>query len=255
MTALIDIGIAIGISLSLLKGVDFLIRPSQREQIQRFFEELTLWIDDLSVKTISVRLKEPGIQAFIMVCAFLSWVVFVSICFLPYYFLPEDAFQPLSLLLPLDVGSMVQLYWVAMGLAFLGLWLLWKWPVSIIVSWAIASGNRRKILGRGFFLAASSWAIVVLFIFLLDTVVNFHLESMVVIAMVPVNGLFIAGYSMAIACGIAGDIAGDKRSLLVKAFLATSKGLLWRLIEYQKGVVGALVLLATIGLTLTRLLI
>lgn len=261
MTVAIDIGIVLGICLSLLKGYDFVLLPEQQAQVQQFFDQLTGWFDDVTVGSITKRIREPSIQAFLLVCACIYWTLFVMICFIPYYLWP-DVYVGTHPGMPLSFEDLVGLYWGSLIAAYLAIFLLWHWPIRYIVDWTIGCDTSKKIKRRGAIVAAGSWGLVILG-GILTIVISapkagkpYHVsDAMMLFVFSPINALFIAGYTIAVASGITADIIERRKSLLVRVLLKTSKALLWRIVLYKQGATAALVLLATIALSVARVLV
>jgi hypothetical protein len=92
VTQIIDVGILIGIMLSVLNGFDFIVRPHQKKIIQDFLEDTTLWLDYLYTPDLSRSLDQRGVQLLIVLCGWTVWTTFVLLAFLPYLFitLPEE---------------------------------------------------------------------------------------------------------------------------------------------------------------------
>ena len=57
--AMLDALILVGVAITLLKGVDFVIRPHQRKAIQEFLEDMTLRIDTFNFRDISGKFGTP----------------------------------------------------------------------------------------------------------------------------------------------------------------------------------------------------
>ena len=60
----------ISVLISLLSGVDLILRPHQREQIQTFLEDLTVRSDDLKPSDLVPRVQEQGVQAVLVMLTY-----------------------------------------------------------------------------------------------------------------------------------------------------------------------------------------
>src|SRR4051812_30013818 len=76
---LLDIGLLVGALLSILNGVELVVRPHQRKQIQEFFENMTLWLDYVTVPDLKNRLTDPGVYILLSVTVSVSWLLFIGV--------------------------------------------------------------------------------------------------------------------------------------------------------------------------------
>ena len=269
MRTILDLGIAIGLCLVLLKGADFFVRPHQRQQIQSFFEDLALWLDDVDIKSLPARLTEPPIQALLFMLTALVLAAFALGLVITMQLLFRSDVDTLPPGIAAGTVALVQAGIFALSLCFAAIG--WRSLVSPIVRWVIGSGDphlTRRRTGKAFLVAlifSAAYQFVVLPLLVPSQFrspfpfwesayrlgePNFYLQTL---GLAPGAILFLIALTVFYVGGLASSIGLGQRNFLLRATLALGRGVVWRIVEYEKGVIASLVLLLTIVLSIVRL--
>lgn len=247
MNKLINFGIVIGVFLILLQLAHFLIRPHQAAAIRSFLEDLTLWLDDIEVSNISDRLSEPGIHILLFLTGYSGYLLYILISVATSH-VTSTLLQAPSPFGQVDGARLatVLILTVTIVLVF------WRMPFRQIVTWAIAAEKpietRIRLLRLRPALIFFGGALLFLFLDLRLKQIPDHSEWW----HIPIAMFAYITFSIAFATSVAKQVLKERRGFLLKYVLFVSKQFLWRVVEYQKGPIAAIVLIATTLLIIAR---
>ena len=144
---LIDVALVIGILLVALQAADFLFLPGQKARIQEFFDDFTLWMDDLNPGDLEARLNEEGVQRLVLLS---SWLT-ISLAFLAFKLLgPLTDFVSLGVLLrPEHVTSEVIRGAIVDAIVLFVVFVFWRWPLRPLVNWIAHTKSPAQAGRRG----------------------------------------------------------------------------------------------------------
>lgn len=255
----LDIGILIGMCLVFLKGIDLILRKHHKEQIQSFFDTLTLESEYYNPQETLKKLGTPGTQAFIVSLSYFVFIVIVIIvCLVTGPFWSEKGWLTENIG---KGGSSLQL--TRAIVSFFTLAIAWWWPIPRLLRLLVPdSTNLRRVLIR-----------LLLFYFGVQLFLLFYLSSLhyfltgnwnviqiktqgwsiytfgeLLVAWPIYTIFFITSFSVCI-----GVLAKVKPKSL-SAILFLFRGFLWRIIEFEKGATAAIVLIITVIFSLIRIL-
>jgi len=210
-------------------------------------EDLTLRIDQITPSDIAKRFCEKGIQAAIVMITYLEVAFMIVVVFAIQAATgsTERAFGP--------GGYKIQLlaFLIMGGTLLVG----WRWPLPTIMKWMLGNGERKSIKWRFLALMFIGFASMFLYDELLDRALGVRGPSLnandnrrylyAYLPFVPIHTLFFV------------SIQGTAMVLmpLNHPFLKLFKALLWRIVEYEKGAIAAIVLCATVLLTIVKLIL
>ncbi|MEM9153035.1 MAG: hypothetical protein AAGB19_21640 [Cyanobacteria bacterium P01_F01_bin.3] len=253
----LDSLLIISIILSLLAGVEFLLRPHQKQQIQDFFENLTLQVDEIKVPDFALNIHISSIQALFVMLTYFELVILTTLILI--FQAPawraggwlDEAFG--------QQGKTVQ--FVAIGLSAITLLFAWRWPLPNITRWLISDGTRKgirirslgfKVLGYlflGFYLLALIWAIGRLDSSIFQQGSSQQVAYMwVLLPIWPIFTIFCVVYQSF-------ELIQRPKSSKVRLFLFSFKATLWRLLKYSKGAAGVIAFILTFILAVVKLVV
>jgi hypothetical protein len=249
----LNIAIMLGIALTLLKGADLLLRPHQRRAIQIFLEDVTLRLDQIDFKEIAHRMTTPEAQfCFIMLAyfefAFMS--LFVIVFQTPLWEPGGSLHEAFG-----KEGRYFQLGMTVLG--FVTILVCSKWPIPIVMRCVIGTAKSRFVVIIRF-LGFSAVFFVVLgvyqFIILdrIDAKLGHNpfgppsIVRMVGLAIVLPPWMIFFVVFQAIGAML------QARMFYVRWTFVLIRGIMWRIVEYDKGATAAILLIVTILLTLTK---
>ena len=253
----LDISILAGICLLFLKGIDLVLREHHRKQIQSFFETLTLESEYYDPDQILEKLRTPGAQAFVVSLSYFVFSFIVAIVFLvtgPFW--TENGWLTESIGKEGRSILIVRAIVCAFTLGF-----AWKWPVPGLLTLLIPSSTSiRKVTIRLLLFYFGVQIVLFLYLSILHYLltgnwnvlqIETHGWSTYTIGEVlvwPVYAIFVVT-ALSVCIGVAVKTEPNSTSIMISAF----RGLLWRIIEFEKGATSAIVLVITIVLGLIRI--
>lgn len=244
---IIDSLLIIGVLANIAKGGDLLLRKYQKEWLQDQFESLTLRLDDARPVTWFKALSRPRPAAI--------WSTFSAL----FVFGAPTQLLGGALAILLDLWIMSARNIVSMDHSFrvaLGVGLIVAVPVSVIVLWKICPKLVRRLVGNGhggrFFgrLLILYLASVIIFgtfygvsIFSKDIVVARCVLALLWPSLLPIFILNAAGLLLVTLLIVL---------LILRLFFSVLRAICWRIAEYDRGVLAAILLLATVALGIYR---
>lgn len=256
-----DIPLLIGAVLIFLRGGDLLLREHQRKALQKGFEHFTLWLEEMRPHHWPVFLSRPLIAFLFSIAFLITW--FAAMLYdgssrigQLEWLLSSSLFGPQSFHLHSDK---LQDWWANHDVALLGLTILLCVMISIkllplTIQYLCAHGNYGIFYIRlvGFYLA---WFILQLcFASVID--VMCHVADLVPILLWPFAIITIC-YS-AVGLIMFGILVLNSIWIGLYILEFTTRffrAVCWRIVEYQKGVWGALLVIMQITLLSLRLLL
>lgn len=246
-STVVDSLLSIGIFANLVKGGDLLLRKGQKEWLQDRFETFTLWLDEVRPVMWFGALCRPRPAAVWTTLIVLFLLVSPTITYGGALALLLDLWlntgrNILSANKPVYMFLLIGLL-VAVPVCVL---LLWR-ACPRLVRWLVGTGHGGRFFGRLLILYPTSVVIFGFFyaisLFAKDIVVIRYTLALVWPSLLPVFVLNASGVTLV--------------SLLVllwclRVGVAVLSGLCWRIVEYDKGVFPALLLIATVALGLYR---
>lgn len=256
---IIDVALLVGVFLNLLKGIDLLLTSKQREQIQDFFEDLTLRIDHLEYDDWIRNLTSPGVQAVFVGFTYVQLFVMAILGFI------FQAKMELG-------GSLYEAFgteglWFQIGalaISLITLLFAWRWPLPSLMRWLIGEGSgiakRRTLLLVGGLALFGLYQVVLVSQFCGDISDIFTVGSnaqhiFFFFGMLAVYPAFIVFW---VAIQSIGGVLSARTAVgrfCMRSYIRLLRASLWRIVEYKGGAVHALVLIATIVLGITKLLV
>src|SRR5262245_24239195 len=85
MKHIVDAALIISTCLVLLKAVDLILLPNQQAFIQQYFEDLTLWFDDINIDGLAERTMERPIQIVLVTSGWFLSVAAFLILLIPFF--------------------------------------------------------------------------------------------------------------------------------------------------------------------------
>ena len=255
---MLDALILLGVAITLLKGVDFVIRPHQRKAIQEFLEDMTLRIDTFNFRDISGKFGTPEALFCFTVLAYFEFILIVVLVLV----IQTPQWEPGG---QLDEafgkeGRAFQL--LAVGISFVTLFAVWRWPLPEIMRFVVGAGRSRVPIALRFvaFLLAGY---VFLFLGLtgvekVEALLGLVSHDSSLYDVRPTAAYYIAILLLWPAFTIFWVVTQAVGALLqvgtfyVRWMFVFLRSVLWRVIEYEKGAVAAVVIIATIVLTLFK---
>jgi hypothetical protein len=251
LNGVLTLGIAVGVLMVLLNLVDFIVRPFQRQAIQRFFEDLTLWIDDAE-NTLHLKIVSKEYKVLVVVSVWWFGCVIATIIHAANTIFSIGFFESAA-----NLGHQIA--------AIILLLLLYERGLGRVLDWlSVGRAQARRIV----FLLLSMSALPIVFL-------SVYLTSMAVLVVaslrmspeevaewrhVPADltssftGVYFTLVVNIMICGaVMATIRSGQRESIVTFFVRIASACLWRIVEFQKGAVAALVALATAALGFLKL--
>jgi hypothetical protein len=250
----LDLLLLISLLVSSMSAIDFLLRPKQRFQIQSLLEDLTLRTDQLEASDLAVRLNEKGVQALIVLLTYveLAMLLAISIFF-------QLLISRLFHINPLGAGAR-RFQFIGVVITAITLFLAWHWPLPRMMKWVLGNGKRKAIIFRLVAIVVVFYTLSFLYDYAVDVV---FLDSMYPLRNSP-EALLAHFYStlpflpVFVVFWVVIQGAGMclwPNGIGIRLFLNLSKGILWRVVEYERGAVAAIAILVTVLLTILKVLV
>jgi hypothetical protein len=252
MNVMLDVGVVVGFFLVLLKAADLVFLPHQQDAIHKYFEDLTLWFDDIEIEELSERTNEQSIQIVMILCGWFVSLAIACTSAISTYLLFSGAHDIFI--------NLVVYYLIGLLLSIILIIPLWQFGYRTVALWISHSHSRLIVsLKAAVIIFPSVGLFMFLFIVILEANL-FDLEqlghrniALIAALYMPVTALFLTTGITVVVGQLLFDIANGRRSIVVRFFLAIGKGVLWRIVLFQKGAVGAVVLIITIFLSILKL--
>lgn len=225
--------------------------PEQKKKIQLFFEDMTLSVSEVDLTRLSSNMGDPAVQATCTIVTYTQFVFMSMIGFVLYIVIFwtlglrfSEAFKTL-----LFVQSLLSLATMVVA---------WRWPLPGIVRWIVGRGRRSFVIARWLlilFVAAlisnANLQIVPLFLgqaFSMDTAeLRIHSWPSIILIFLVSPLLTL----LWIATNCVGTMLWPRST---RRSFALTRATLWRVVEYERGAVAAVVLAVTIMLGLIKAL-
>lgn len=254
MQLLVDIGFVVSVLLLFLGLERFLFRSQHRSHIQSFFETLTIETDDFSPNAVIDRLGSPET---IRLFALASYFFF---CFIIIVTLTVSGIITKFMGVPSPARDMILARAVVCGVSLM---LASRWPVPQLLRLAFSSKPSRTRLRSSALLGFFGGSVILLTAMLLAQWLMFGRLSIATdpaadpwTASALLELAFWPAYSIMwlIVAPLVLAIAVFDCPALARRLVRFFAAWLWRVVEYEKGAVSALVLLAAFVLGLLKLL-
>lgn len=256
MSTLIDISILIGIFLTFFAGISFFIPNEKKLKAKLFFENLTLQADYYDETGFYSKYKTAEVQTFFTsLIFFIALFVIILTVIISGFFWGEGGF--LEQTIGKDGSELELLRALFCGIT---LSIIWKYPIPQIINWCLRKNNLGKITLRYIFVISLLY--VGLLIILLAS--NYLINGEIITIGIPKDNiytyvelivgwpiymiLFTVGFNLAFLWML------KRKSQFLKLTIRFWRYFLWRIVEYEKGVIGAMTLLITIVLGIIKIL-
>ena len=232
MKRVVELLFIIGLLINLTKGADLMLRPYQQKWIQSKTETLALWLE------YAYPLKWLGkltTRKAHIVIAIIAVALYYSIFFL--WVIPSTSISIFERIIIHGIG-----FYALCRSAYL------------FVKWLLSDDNPVKFVHRFILvlivlIGIIIGGLIVFYVWIGDETISFRIYELGIIKLI----ILVVVLSLAIALMIAWLIVGIIFPLiiliyLVQTLILLSRAVVWRIVEYNKGVWAALTLLATIVL-------
>ena len=242
----IDTLLVTGVLLSLLSGMDLLLRPHQRSLIQDFLEDITVRSADLTAEHFAARIHEPGVQAVLVILTYFQGALMTALVLV----VQAPQWRPGGVLSGHfgPQGRLIQT--IAILLAASTLLFAWRWPLPQIMTWVLGGRTRTSMGLRVFGVVIAGYAFFEtyqLLVFLLIQsgaffrVPDSQQQTAMTWSVLPAWPLATVLWVVLQGTGL----ALHPTFWITRGLFALFRATLWRLIQYPKGAVGGLTVLLT----------
>lgn len=254
MQLVVDIGFVASLLLLALGLERLLLRPQQRKRLQAFFEAFTVTTDDFSPGVVIAGLGRPETIGLLAVVSYFWFCAIIIVA------LTVSGVITKSLHLPSPARDMQLARGVVCGVSLI---LLSRWPVPQLLHRAFSRTPSRMRLRIVAVLVFYGGSAVLLGAMLLAQWAAFgHIALTTVSTAGPWTApallelAFWPAYSLMwlIVAPLTLAIAAFDRPTLARGAIRALAAFLWRVVEYEKGAVSGLMLVATTVLAAVKLL-
>jgi hypothetical protein len=258
MTKLLDIAFVIGLLVNILKASDMILRPHQQKRLQESVESLVLWLEDCKPISAVEHVMNPKVQDALLTA---SYAVLVAWASLAWMFSVLISLSPgMRRIRNHRIGSdpLVTILFVLINLPVLVLLLpRMKRLGRASVKWLLSDG-KLTAFSRNYFLVYIGSVIPVILEWALFFVLPHFLpeiqHSLWNVLYLIFGTLTMPFLSLILILQIVGFVIVFLTLLkwTNEILLKMTRALIWRVVEYDKGIVAALVLIITVVLAISE---
>jgi hypothetical protein len=253
---IVSVFVNFALVLAFLKGGDLILRSHQKKAVQAFLEDMTLRVDDLNFKQISQRMTTPEAQYCFIVLAY-ALFAFGSVFEL---LRSSAAWQPGGAYANMygPMGYYIEISTDILSFLFLGL--CWRWPIPQLMSAIIGQKNNWFVILLRFIVASFLLFFVTFFVALALTGFGHWVFGIRPSMQDQSSNLLQLSCSMLywpallVFSVIFQAISAllQARMFYVRWSFTALRAVLWRIVEYEKGAFAAILLSATVVLTVLK---
>jgi hypothetical protein len=243
--------LVLAIVLEISKGIELMLRKGHRIAIQQFLEDLTLRVSYIDVKEVSNQISNPAIQAvFTMITAWQFGIFMVLVLII----------QRSTEQYPRQIFIM-QL--AAIAISAVTLLFAWRWPLPQLIGWVVrekvwlTKTRAYAVLLAGYLLlGAGVFASSRLMMFFEPALRRFGFteDGIFMLALLPLWPVATIMWLVFQSVALLSQLKSRLGRFLISKYLAIFRGVLWRVVEYEKGSVAAIALLLAIALGIAKVL-